>query len=158
MKIYHTPTQEAYTHLMKTLKKEGYRWSGVRGGEITIEDLEEAPTEHTCICLNEDNKNIGLATKEFFQTDQTYAKIKIETYMPQEKTLETLEVGDLIVDEYGIYRRILMAQGEGEARCYALSEGSDDLDSTYLKEGGYLWTAYELKDCGHKPYIEEPKK
>jgi hypothetical protein len=41
-------------------------------------------------------------------------------------------------------RRILMAQGEGEYRCYLLSEINNKKIAS-----GQIYTAYELKDSGY---------
>lgn len=65
---------------------------------------------------------------------------KNDYYIPVLPTLETLDVGDEVVDSKGYERRILMAQGEGEYRCYMLS-------SRYNKRTtGTFYTAHELKE------------
>ncbi len=60
------------------------------------------------------------------------------------KTLNNLEVGDFVVNEYGEKRKILASLGEeGEERVYILS-------AVELKVAGSWYTAFELKKYGYQ--------
>lgn len=72
------------------------------------------------------------------------------------KTLETLEVGDLVKSQ-GYFRRVLaVLGGEGELRTYALSEVESSLASEGLKEYGAVKTAYDLALYGYTPHVDAP--
>ena len=58
------------------------------------------------------------------------------------KTLDNLEVGDVVVDEDGDKLTVL-----GETNSYKMTLANS-------KEGGADWTQEELKLCGYKPFTE----
>ena len=62
------------------------------------------------------------------------------------KTLQTLCVGDIIVDEDGEYKKVL---GVINQNCYVMSNGRE---STHC---GPAYSVKELEDLGYEPYIED---
>lgn len=72
---------------------------------------------------------------------------------PVEKTLETLEKEDILVNSDGDYRKVLSVLEEGEL--YAMSIYSKDLQSDNLKVAGGNYSLFDLQNLGFKPYIPE---
>lgn len=73
------------------------------------------------------------------------------------KTLETLEVGDLVKCSDRAtawpYRRVLaVLGGEGESRLYAMSESVVLLGGSDLKRYGLSFTAFQLASNGYTPF------
>jgi len=74
----------------------------------------------------------------------------------QTKTLENLEVGDLVVETDGDYKRILAkGQENGELTAYLVSYSSEDKNSDDLKDASSWRTAHQLKENNYKPVTEE---
>ena len=74
----------------------------------------------------------------------------------QKKTLENLEVGDLIVSKDYKYQRILAkGQENGELTAYLTSSRGEDKNSDDLKKAGAWYTAFELRKDGYKPATED---
>ncbi len=69
---------------------------------------------------------------------------------PFEKTLENLEVGDLIVDPYDTCRRIIALCGEAYLVSYP--DVSSKEQSLALKRAHHCWTPLQLSEYGYKPY------
>lgn len=82
-----------------------------------------------------------------FSDESTYIKSKVE------KTLETLQKGDIVIDRSGDYRKVLSVLEKGEL--YTMSWISDDLQSDNLKKSEDTYTLFELQEIGYKPYIPE---
>jgi len=82
-----------------------------------------------------------------FSDESTYIKSKVE------KTLETLEKEDILVNSDGDYRKVLSVLEEGEL--YAMSIYSKDLQSDNLKVAGGNYSLFDLQNLGFKPYIPE---
>lgn len=73
--------------------------------------------------------------------------------LPAKKTLETLEVGDLVVDMDGDKRMVLGVCG----KVYFMS-GYNNFNScsdTYTDSYSGTYTAKDLKECGFKPVSDE---
>lgn len=77
---------------------------------------------------------------------------ELEPYQPV-KTFETLQVGDLVQNEYGNYRRVLGVCGE----VYLLSSVSEEKKSDHLKRGGSFFTVFELKEDGFTIIQDTPQ-
>ena len=69
-------------------------------------------------------------------------------------TLETLSIGDEVVNKGRNKRTILMAQGYGKNRCYVLSQFDDNLTANTT------FTAHELSEKGYVPvpWVEEKSR
>ena len=67
----------------------------------------------------------------------------------QEKTLQKLCVGDIIVDEDGEYKKVL---GVINQNCYQMSNGRE---STHCSS---TFSVKELEDEGYEPYIEDTEE
>jgi len=78
-------------------------------------------------------------------------KNELRLIISMNKTLETLEVGDIVV-EGATFQKILTVQGEGELRVYGLSDVSTDLTSDKLKKYNGSYTAFELKEDEYNIY------
>ena len=139
MKIaYHTPTKELFIKQVKKWLDGGKCW--IVGGREINEQFWDTYKEETCVECEENE--ILYASKQFF-LNYNY---KI---MPVEKTLETLEVGDLIQDKNKNYSRVLIASGVGELRTYGLSFGNKEKNSDNLKRYRVTCTAFEFKEFGY---------
>ena len=74
---------------------------------------------------------------------------------PQPKTLETLEVGDYVVDESELYYKILaVLGGEGDYKTYIISCRALEKDCNANKKVFEVFTAYDLKERNFK--LETP--
>lgn len=120
-------------------------WNKVRVGDKVYID----------ICSNCDNDEEAIVTERTMLSiglNDCRHKVneirECDYYIPALRTFETLDIGDEVVDAEGNEYRILMAQGEGEYRCYLLSRDSDK------KVTGSSYTAYELQKNGYT--IKQP--
>lgn len=149
MKIaYHTPTLELYKKQVQKWLDEGKEWWG---GTKKIAWLAEESfwytyKENTCVSIQ--NGAIEYSSKKYY-LDLEYK------FMPVEKTLETLEIGDYVVNKDGYKRRVLTAQGEGEYRAYGFSKPFREFCGEEEKISWSRMTAYELKKNGYKVYEPE---
>lgn len=72
------------------------------------------------------------------------------------KTLETLEVGDLVSDDSTAYplRRVLaVLGGVGKTRLYAMSDFGTNAESDDLNDFDTIWTANQLKNDDYTVYV-----
>ncbi len=146
---YHTPTRELFEKKIQEWLDQGCRWESGRTG-VPL-DVWEDEKENTCVSL----KN-GYIVYGSFNT----LKILRYTIMPAEKTLETLEVGDLIQTTKGQYKEVLFAQGYGPLRVYILSWLSQYQNGEDLKRADSIYTATDLKENGYRvfpPQAEIPE-
>lgn len=69
-----------------------------------------------------------------------------------EKEMGMYKDGDILVDEYGDFKKVLKDFGDG---IYIMSEHADSPSCNELKRAGEIWTDFELEEDGYKLYNPE---
>lgn len=156
MKVVHTPTQQDYDTLMRALeKKGGYSWEFERSPTSYLShwDIHQ---EKTCVDHNQELR-LNFSDKKWY-IENGYTIITLEEALKElnismEKTLENLEVGDLIRNSRGNNVRVLAALNDpGAVRAYLLSCRSEDCQSDELGSASIWSTVADLRRNNYLPY------
>jgi len=150
-----TKTQEEYDTLVQAYEDIGWRWpSEIKPTNLGAYHWYE---EETCVRFEDD---FGYADKDWYESEgYTILTLKqaLNKIKDMNKPMHNLQVGDIIKDVGGDFRRVLTAQGEGEYRTYGMSHYSDYRSSNDLKRHGLTYTAFEL-ERDYFTLATEPKK
>jgi hypothetical protein len=130
-----------------------YKYSELKG-KIKVGDIVRAVPgkDNYCGELNDDGSNTAKITAvtnvNFFINDCDHS-FKGSGYLEivnEEKTLETLEVGDTVIYDSCWKKDILaVLHRNGEKTVYVMSEVYKDENDTRRKKIDATWTAYELE-------------
>ena len=143
--VVNTKTQAEYDELICILKKAGRE----------TKDEWSQFEEETCVEVEDE---FDYCDKDFYENSVfDYKIITLNQFKQmQKKTLENLEVGDLIVSKDYKYQRILAkGQENGELTAYLTSVYDKNKNHTDLKKASSWYTLFELKDHKYKPVTEE---
>lgn len=98
-------------------------------------------------------------TENWVDVGKTWSTLwDVRAYKETPKTLQTLCVGDILIDEAGHFKKVL---GVVNQNFYFISGGVYSLPSTISENCVVGYTTTELKSCGWKPYtgsIEQEEK
>lgn len=128
----------------KELKAHSEKFYRMMEWNLPVERLTLAEALHE-LNLSDVAENARQMEKEIAKL--TYEKIPSLNLIPMEKTLENLEVGDLVKNSDGRYRKVLATLNPtGEGRVYFVSDWSRNPNNQALKLNGYMTTITSLRE------------
>ena len=150
-------TQAEYDEFMRICEKAGWFWDS--GARPTKKNYWDGYRGNICIsCRNE----FYYSSKKYFQ--EGYEIITLAQFKQMQnikKTLENLEVGELVMDmdNERDYKTVLAkGQENGELTTYLLSGYSKNKNSEALRRVGDWYTVRQLREYNYEPVIEEETK